>query len=169
MPYILPFFYDYVFPNFILPNALNNEYGIINYIHTLYSNKVKQNCYSDIGESTVPAHMFDNNLGRWPTSIRHGGSHLNAPWYPDLIVRENSLYFGKQNMQFDDSITYRKYIYPIKITPFIEEFIGVNLNIGNKLNGEYFWKHMSMEALQDAQQRNSIIFIDFGQENFVEN
>jgi hypothetical protein len=42
------------------------------------------------------------------------------------------------------------------------------LNIGNKLNGEYFWKHMSMEALQDAQQRNAIIFIDYGQENIVE-
>lgn len=168
MSYELPFFYDYVFPNFVLPNALNNEYGIINYLHTLYSNKIKQNCYSDIGSSTVSEHMFDNNLGRWPTSIRHGGSHLNAPWYPELIVKENSLYFGKQNMQFDNSITYKKYIYPIKITPFIEEFIGVNLNIGNKLNGEYFWKHMSMEALQDAQQRNAVIFIDYGQENFVE-
>jgi hypothetical protein len=168
MPYILPFFYDYVFPKFVLPNALNNEYGIINYLHTLYSNKEKENCYTDTGESNIPEHMFENNLGRWPTSIRHGGSHLNAPWYPDLIVKENSLYFGKQNMRFDDSISYKRYIYPIKITPFIEEFIGVNLNIGNKLNGEYFWKHMSMEALQDAQQRNAIIFIDYGQENFVE-
>jgi len=167
--YTLPFFYDYVFPNFILPNALNNEYGIINYLHTLYSNKEKQNCYTDIGARAATGHIFDvagnmfnNNLGRWPTSVRHGGSHLNAPWYTTVRVQENSLYFGKQNIRF------KKYIYPIKITPYIDEFIGVNLNIGNKLNGEYFWKHMSMEALQDAQQRNAIIFIDYGQENFVD-
>jgi hypothetical protein len=66
--------------NFVLSNALNNEYGIVNYIHTLYSNKVNQNCYTDIGESTVPEHMFGNNLGSC-RCIRHGGSHLNAPWF----------------------------------------------------------------------------------------
>ena len=168
MSYEIPFFYDYVFPNFVLPNALNNEYGIINYLHTLYSNKVKQNCYSDIGESTISEHVFDHNLGNWPTSVRHGGSHLNAPWYLTGKIQENSLYFGKQEMRLRQSTPYKKYIYPIKITPFIEEFIGVNLNAGNKLNGEYFWKNMSMEALQDAQQRNAIIFIDYGQENFVD-
>ena len=158
--YILPFFYDYVLPNYVLPNALNNEYGIINYLHTLYSNKVRENCYTDIGVSTIAEHMFDDNLGRWTTSVRHGGSHLNAPWYPELRVKENSLYFGKQ--------IYKKYIYPIKITPHIDEFIGVNLKAGNKLNGEYFWKHMSAEALADAQQGKALIFIDYGQENFIE-
>ena len=95
--YKLPFLYDYVLPNFVLPNALNNEYGIINYLHTLYSNKVKENCYSDVGVSNTNTDMFNNNLGRWPTSIRHGGSHLNAPWYPSLEIREDSLYFGKRN------------------------------------------------------------------------
>ena len=160
--YKLPFYYDYVFPNFVLPNALNNEYGIMNYLHTLYSNKVKENCYSDIGTSTVSTDMFDNNLGRWPTSIRHGGSHLNSPWCPNLKITENSLYFGKKD---SDN---KRYIYPIKITPFIDDFIGVNLKPGNKLNGEYFWKNMSMEALRDAQRGTAIIFIDYAQENFVD-
>jgi len=160
--YKLPFFYDYVFPNFVLPNALNNEYGIVSYLHTLYSNKVKENAYSDIGVSTVSTDMFDNNLGRWPTSIRHGGTHLNAPWYPDLKVEETSLYFGKQHTNR------KKYIYPIKITPFIDDFIGINLKAGNKLNGEYFWKNMSMEALTDSQKGNAIIFIDYAQENFID-
>ena len=167
-PYILPFFYDYVFPNMVLPNALNNEFGIINYLHTLYSNRVKENCYTDAGVSNVTEHMFDNNLGRWTSSVRHNGTHLNAPWYPTGIIQENSLYFGKQWMRLNQSITYTKYIYPIKITPHIDDFIAVNLEVGNKLNGEYFWKNMSMEALIDAQQRNAIIFIDYGQENFVE-
>ena len=87
-PYILPFFYDYVFPNFILPNALNNEFGIINYLHTLYSNKLKQNCYSDMGQYSVTEHMFDNNLGRWPTSLRHNGTHLKSPWHSDFLIKE---------------------------------------------------------------------------------
>jgi len=38
MKYRIPFFYDYVFPTFILPNALITELGIVNYMHSMYSN-----------------------------------------------------------------------------------------------------------------------------------
>jgi hypothetical protein len=147
----------------VLPNALINEYGIINYLHTLYSNKHTTDSFFDnAGGPNSPTNtIFDNKLGSWPNSLRTNGPHLKAPVYDSyLTYHEQSLYFGKTQL--------KKYIYPIKINPHIDEFIGVNLRPGNKLNGEYFWKHMSAEALQDAQQGRALIFLDYGQENFIE-
>jgi hypothetical protein len=163
MKYHLPFLYDYVFPNLILPNALITEYGIINYLHTLYSNKNSNNCFTDPSATFNAAYsIFDNKLGHWPNSLRQNGTNLNSIFYTNdhLKILEDSIYFGKQR--------YPKYIYPIRITPHIDEFIGVNLGTGNKLNGEYFWKHMSDEALQDARNGRALIFIDYAQENFIE-
>lgn len=159
----IPFLYDYVFPNLVLPNALITEFGIINYLHTLYSNRLRENSFFDnqAGDQNPTTLIFDDKLGSWPNSLRTGGCHLNSAFYEKYLeYQENSLYFGKKQCQ--------KYVYPIKITPHIDNFIGVNLGEGNKLNGEYFWKHMSAEALEDAQCGNALIFLDYAQENFVE-
>jgi hypothetical protein len=163
MKYCLPFLYDYIFPNLILPNALITEYGIINYLHTLYSNKNSDNCFTDPSATFNTSNLiFDNKLGHWPNSLRQNGTHLNSRFYTNkhLDIIEDSIYIGKRR--------YPKYIYLIKITPHIDEFIGVNLSPGNKLNGEYFWKHMSDEALQDARTGRALIFIDYAQENYIE-
>jgi hypothetical protein len=50
----------------------------------------------------------------------------------------------------------------------MDEFSACNLSPANKLTGEYFWKHMSMEALQDARHGKALIFLDYAQENFIE-
>jgi len=161
MKYQLNFLYDYVFPNFIVPNALAPEYTILNYLNSQYSNQDRDNCFTDPGASNVTQSIFNKKFGDWPSSIRHNGSHFNAFTYAEnLDIVENSLYFGKKQVD--------KYIYLIKITPHLNEFVGVNLKPGSKLNGEYFWKHMSEEALQDAQNRRAVIFIDYAQENFIE-
>jgi len=161
MKYQLHFFYDYVFPNYILPNALMPEYAILNYFNSQYSNKDRENCFTDPGASDVTRSVFNKKFGDWPNSIRHNGSHLDRGVYSNKVqIIENSLYLGKHQVN--------RYIYPIKLGPHLHEFVGVNLRPGNKLNGEYFWKHMSEEALQDAQSRRAIIFIDYGQENFIE-
>ena len=63
------FLYDYVFPNFILPNATPPEMGIINYIHSLYSNKLTTESFFDIDLETPTSNMrlvFDEKLGLWP-------------------------------------------------------------------------------------------------------
>lgn len=158
----IPFLFDYVFPNMVLPNALITEFGIVNYLHTLYSNKLRTDSFFDNKADHNPTSLiFDNKLGTWPNSLRQNGSHLNSAFYEDrLEYVEDSVYFGKR--------TYSKYVYPIKITPHIDDFIGANLKPGNKLNGEYFWKHMSAESLEDAQQGRALIFLDYGQENFIE-
>jgi hypothetical protein len=160
----LIFLYDYVFPNAILPNALINEFGIVNYLHSLYSNKPTADSLFD-NAGNIFSHnktIFDNKLGTWPNSLGTNGPHLKHAVYNSYGVTcdEQSLYTGRK--------TFRKYIYPIKINPHLDDFIGINLKPGNKLNGEYFWKHMSARALQDAQERNALIFLDYGQENFIE-
>lgn len=159
----IPFLYDYVFPNMVLPNALITEFGIINYLHTLYTNSQRTNSLFDNqpGDNNPTKIIFDDRLGKWPNSLRQYGSHLRAPFYEQYLdFQENSLYFGKQQTT--------KYIYPIKVSPHIDSFIAYDLPPGDKLNGEYFWKHMSAEALQDAQEGRAFIFLDYAQENFIE-
>ena len=161
--YTLPFFFDYVFPNMILPNALLPEFGIINYLHTIHSNKLRHNSFFEVpigGQNPVGA-IFDNSLGMWPNSLRQNGSHFACGSYNDCLdYQEQALVFGKRFR--------KKYLYLIKINPHIDEFIGVDVGVGSRLNGEYFWKHMSAEALKDAQEGRAIIFLDYAQENYVE-
>lgn len=163
----LPFLYDYVFPNFILPNALMLEFGIINYLHSMYDNRLSLNSFfeeklivGDVHETVVP-HIYGTSFGSWPNSVRHNGTHLKAgPYMSKVNIIEDSLYFGKRK--------YAKYIYPIKVPPHFDKFTGYNVSDYPRMNGEYFWKHMSQEALQDARSGNCIIFLDYAQENFID-
>jgi len=158
----LPFFYDYVFPNFILPNALDSRMGIINYIHTLFTPGRSSESFFDnnLENPSNPLKMiFGNLLGTWPGSVRMNGSNLRDFCYRDIVdIEENSLYLGKEK--------YDKYIYPIKMCPHFGPFIG-NAEAGSKLNGEWFWKNMSAEALKDAQSGRAFIFLDWAHENWV--
>jgi hypothetical protein len=160
----LIFLYDYVFPTAILPNALINEFGIVNYLHSLYCSRPSTDSLFDNAGNMLSHNstIFDNKLGSWPNSLGTNGTHLKHSAYNSYGIScdEQSLFIGRKN--------FRKYIYPIKINPHIDDFIGINLKPGNKLNGEYFWKHMSARALQDAQEGNALIFLDYGQENFIE-
>jgi hypothetical protein len=161
----LPFLYDYTFSNIVLPNALINELGIINYIHTLYSNRIRNNSFFEenfLNENSIDklSKIFDCGLGNFPNS-RGDKSHLQSGAYSHILqCTEESLYFGKN--------IYKKYIYPILISPHFSEFTAVNITQFPKLNGEYFWKHMSAAALEDAKNGRAIVLLDFGQENFVE-
>jgi hypothetical protein len=40
----LTFVFDYVFPTFILPNALDTQMGIINYISSVHTNRTLHYC-----------------------------------------------------------------------------------------------------------------------------
>jgi len=165
MKYKIPFFYDYVFPTFILPNALITELGIINYMHSMYSNANKDSSLFDVysGDINPLTFLFGNNLGSWPNSVRRGGGlNLHAGCYEkylDLI--EESVYFGKSNYS-------KKYVYPIRLSFNISEFSAFGVNNNVKLNGEYFWKHISAEALDDIQNGRAVIFLDYGQENYID-
>jgi hypothetical protein len=157
--YRLHLLYDYVFPNLKLPNASITEFGIINYLHTLYSNRLQDQSFFDFTEQNKNQILFDNNLGEWPNSVG-GSTHLTSSSCKEIVeCIEDSVFFGKKYL--------KKYIYPIKVSPHIDKFIGVNLKKGNKLNGEYFWKHISEEVLQDSKKGKALIFLDYLQENFI--
>lgn len=159
----LPFLYDYVFPNLILPNGLNPEMGIINYINTQYSNKFRSETFLEINsESQESAFslIFNHHLGVMPSSLRMNGSYLRQPCFGEIVnIEEDSVYFGKRKFQ--------KYIYPMKITLHFSRFTGFD-RIGHKQNGEFFWKHISEEVLQDIRGRRAVVFLDWANENFID-
>lgn len=161
--YNIPLLYDYVFPNFIIPNASPIEQTIINYIYTQYNTGVSESVFLEtkLETDTSPLNMIFNKdfYDSWPTSLMHNGTRLKCHCYHDILnIEEKSMYFGKPKG--------KKYLYPIKISPHFKPFIGATYP-GSKLNGEYFWKNMSAEALKDCRERRAYIFLDWGEENFV--
>jgi hypothetical protein len=159
----LPLLYDYVFPNSVLANALQPELGIINYMHSMHTTTVRDSGIfeqqSPMGSDTdtVLSFMFGKSFGTWPNTSP--GTHLNQGPCMELVdAREESLYLGKRR--------YNKYIYPIKISPHIDAFNGAAFN-NTKIAGNFFWKFMSTEALEDARSGRALIVLDYGQENFV--
>jgi hypothetical protein len=162
----LPLLYDYVLPNMVLPNALMTEYAMVSFLQSKHmakgdgSNPLEQ--FIGYKDNTLGALIFNEQLGVFPNSL--SGTHLNSPCYTDyLSCEEHSVFYGKKYLHKK----YSKYIYPIKCTPHIDRFIG-QVNRGSKLNGEYFWKNISLEVLNDARQGNAVILIDYAQENFIE-
>ncbi len=158
----LYFYYDYVFPNFILPNGLNKEMAIINYLHSQYNNNGGGDAFLerdiDSPVSTIKQ-VFGEHLGSWPNSIRHGGPHFKYECYNDIIdIVEDSVHLGK--------LRHPKYIYPIKVSPHINEFLGLSYP-GFKAVGESFWKNISEQALTDIREGNAILFLDWAQENHL--
>ena len=167
MQYRLPIFYDYVFPNYVLPNAMITELGMVNYLHSLNSNKVQihsffdQSLNSGSDSNNVLTFMFGESLGTFPNVTGGCGTHLQSEMYENIVqCEENTVFFGKRNNT-------KKYIYPIRMSPHVDNFVGAGVS-GSKINGEYFWKHMSAAALKDAQEGRALILLDLAQENFME-
>jgi len=164
MPARLPFFYDYVFPNFILPNATPVEQGIINYINTQYSNNLKCETFfesrcEDYNDNNPFFRMFGQHLGLMPNSLSQNYTYLKQSCFRHMVrLEENSVFMGKQ--------MYGKYIYPIKVTLHFARFTGFD-NIGLKQNGEFFWKHISQEVLNDLRSGKACVFLDWANENFI--
>ena len=164
----IPFFYDYVLPNTVMPNALPVEMGIVNYIHTQFSDRLDSESFFDeeLENSNSPfKRMFGNTLGDMPQSLRMNGSYLRMPCFADRVdIYENSVYFGRRD-QVEQG--YNRYIYPIKVTLHFSRFTGTD-HVGSKLNGEFFWKHISEAVLKDVRANKAIIFLDWSNENFIE-
>jgi hypothetical protein len=160
---IIPLLYDYIFPNFIVPNASPIESTIINYIYTQFNRGSGPDAFLETHLETdkSPLKMIfgDQLYDTWPSSLMHGGTRLKNDCYKGLLkYEEHSVYHGK--------VKYNRYIYPIKMGPHFNTFIGAT-HKGSKQIGEYFWKNMSAEALHDAQTGKCIVFLDWGEENYI--
>jgi hypothetical protein len=151
--------YDYIFPNFALPNALNPQLGMINYILSQYNDKV---VYSTFLENNMDwfQKMFDNSFGYNQNTMT--GFIIEADVYRNKINYEyGSLHFALQQQ--------KKFIYPIKPNPIFQNFCGIvnHGNDGTKISGDYFWKFISKRALTEIKNRNGIILIDYSMEPFI--
>jgi hypothetical protein len=151
--------YDYIFPTFALPNALNPQFGIINYILSQHNDKVQ---YSTFLENDIAGFqkMFDNSFGYNQNTLT--GFILEADVYKDRISYEyDSLYLTTKEG--------KKFIYPIKPSPTLLNFCGINNqgNDGNKVAGDYFWKFMSKKALAEIRDNRGVILIDYSMEPFI--
>ena len=159
MKYKLPFLYDYVFANMILPNAVSSEMALINYIFTQYNpgNHFYSVFDKELGTTDgVLGRVFGTHYDNWPPCMRDNGPHLgNEAYHTHLEILEDSLYFGKKK--------YQKYIYPVLIGPHFKLFVGKG-QLGSKINGEHFWKNISAEVLLDARQCEAFIFLDWAHE-----
>ena len=155
----IPFFYDYVFPNMQLPNALLPEYALVNFVtsrHTIKQENPLEQFYS-VFDNTLGGTLFNNQFGQLPNS--NSNLHHNRPCYTDYInIVEDSVFSGRQK--------YLGYIYPIACTPHLEYFFGIS-NSHSKVNGSYFWKNISTVVLNDVRDGKAIILIDYAEENFL--
>jgi hypothetical protein len=155
----LTFAYDYVFPGFCLPNALNPNLAIMNYIISQYSNK---STYTTFLENNVDwfKSMFDNSLGQNQNTL--SGFIVEANVYSNKIHYEyDSIYSAIQKN--------KKFVYHIKPNPVFHTFCGGvnNANDENKNHGDYFWKFISKRALTEIKKGNGIILIDYSMEPFI--
>lgn len=151
--------YDYIFPTFALPNALNPQFGMINYILSQYNDKVE---YSTFLENDIASFqkMFDNSFGYNQNTLT--GFILEADVYKNRINYEHaSLYFTIREG--------KRFIYPIKPSPTLLNFCGISNqgNNGNKVAGDYFWKFISKKALAEIKNKKGVILIDYSMEPFI--
>lgn len=162
----LTFVYDYIFPNFILPNALNTQLGIINYISSMHTNRtfnhtIFESPANPENKQIFMSDLFDQSLGHNPNTS-HGYFFQANVYRPYLEYEETSV------LSQIPTHRYRKFIYPIRPNPIITQFSGMNNILHDKLNGEYFWKFISREVLETIKMGNGIIYIDYTMEPFVD-
>jgi len=155
--YKLNFVFDYFFPNFILPNATMPEIGIVNYLVSMHNNRAQN---ATVFEQHLSLHeMFGDKLNGMPNSGT--GYFYQAQVYSSIINFEQKPLYNNNN-------GIDKFIYPIKPNPILSDFIGINLGRGSRMNGEFFWKYISAQALENILQKNGIIFIDYSMEPFID-
>jgi hypothetical protein len=157
--YTLDFLYDYVFPNFNLPNALPTDQMLINYFssqHHITNTDQAVNTPNDPGANQVMKMLTEYD---WAPSANH--SNLVSPGYSSVLhINEDPVYPYREKIN---------YVYFIKISPYFTEFTGYGINdsFKSKINGNFFWKYISRQALEDIRQGRAVIFLDYGQENHI--
>lgn len=154
------FLYDYVLPTGFCPNAIESNHFILNYMYSQYNKSLEHGqSYTDPGQTTARNEIFQSQLGDWPNSW----SNSNLDSIEDINgvrVTHESLYKGKQKTNH--------YFYVVKISPHLDQFAAHGVLHKPKLNGNYFWKYMSQEALEDVRNKKATILLDYAQENYIE-
>lgn len=158
----LPLLYDYTMGNMILPNALTTEMLFMNLVYSKYNSGYHFYSLFDKEKgqpNSILQKIFGNHYMDWPPVMRDSGCHLSKDCYkPFVNIVEDSVVFGKKRFQ--------KYIYPIILGPHSRLFCAKGL-LGDKINGEYLWKNISADVLEDARQGRAVIFFDWAHESLM--
>ena len=155
---IITFAYDYIFPAFCLPNGLNPQIGMVNYIMSQYHDEINYGSYTE--NNGLFSKITSNSLGGTQNTLT--GFLYEAEVYRKSITYKNEPLYTtiKRN---------KKFIYPINPTPNFINFCGKEnqSSDGNKIKGDYFWKFISKTALTQIKRGNGFIFIDYSMEPFL--
>jgi hypothetical protein len=155
---IITFVYDYIFPAFNLPNALNPQIGMVNYIMSQYHDEINYGSYTE--NNDLFKKIANNSLGETQNTLT--GFLYETDVYRNSIIYENEPLYTtiKRN---------KKFIYPINPAPNFITFCGKEnqSSDGNKIKGDYFWKFISKTALTQIKRGNGFIFIDYSMEPFI--
>lgn len=157
----IPFFFDYVFPNMRLPNALMPEYALINFLSSRHSTNYQENHLEQIytvNDNTLAGTLFNNQFGQLPNSNSYF-HHKREYYEAHFDIAEDSVFFGRNK-------PYTGYVYIISCTPHLEFFFGISKS-HEKVNGNYFWKNISSVVLDDVRKGYATILIDYAEENFL--
>ena len=152
------FAFDYIFPNFILPNALNPELGVLNYTASRYNNDVNYGTYTENYYETLNK-FFGESAGGKQNSLY--GYFFEADAYKGKIEYEyDSIFSAIKND--------KKFIYIIKPNPNFFDLCGTfnydELKDEVSITGNQFWKFISKRALDAIKTKKGIILIDYSLE-----
>lgn len=152
------FAYDYVFPDYVLPNALSMDHAWLNFINS--KNVIQHHGRSFTTPSLHSQKGFMENLyGRyvWPCSMED--TNITADSFNQLIkIKVMSVHEARKQQL--------TYVYPIKIPPHLDDWISVNPTHAER-PGQYFHNNISETVRRDIKEKRATVFIDMGQENFV--
>ena len=143
--------YDFVFPNFVVPNALQTDITIVNYLSSIYASKSHSSTVLEQNGSQVLGDIFGDDMRFKQNSIT-GTFFLTKLCQDKINVNQNSVYFLNEN-----------YIYPIR-TISLDRLNGYD-NIGTKKGfGNYFWKYISPRVMEDLKNGKAKLLIDMASE-----
>lgn len=152
------FAYDYVFPDYVLPNALSMEHAWLNFINSKHVIQHQGRSFTT-PSLTSQKDFMENLYGRyvWPGSMED--TNITADSHVQFI-----------NIKVMSVLEARKhqltYVYPIKIPPWLDDWISVNPTDAERA-GQYFHNNISETVRKDIREKRATVFIDMGQENFV--
>lgn len=152
----ITFLYDYVFPNYFLPNGTPIDLMLLNYVHSQH-NIVKDRTSFVMRNMEDVKIFYNNKKPTWPQST--DGSCILHPCFHEIFeLKQDAILNNSQ---------YHKYIYPIKLGPHAADFAAHNNLEYPKANGDYFYKFISEQALTDIRNGKALILLDYCLENFI--
>ena len=154
----ITFLYDYAFPNYYLPNATSMDLFMLNYMNSQHDDAPSP---FTINNHDAVSKLFNNR--NYNMAASNHGSTLSASCFARIITINCDTMANRTK--------YHRYVYPIHLTAHLDHFNGRpegdNKLSKFKVNGDYFYKFMSEQAIQDVRSGKATLLLDYGLENWI--